>query len=39
VGTPGELEDAFDEIVPTLAVRNEPLFLEVTIAPDEDYVP
>jgi thiamine pyrophosphate-dependent acetolactate synthase large subunit-like protein len=39
VGSPAELEDAFDEIVPGLAERDEPLFLEVAVAPDEDFVP
>jgi benzoylformate decarboxylase len=38
-GSPGELEDAFDEILPGLAARDEPLFLEITVAPDEDFVP
>jgi benzoylformate decarboxylase len=39
VGSPAELEDAFDEILPGLAGRDEPLFLEVTVAPDEDFRP
>jgi benzoylformate decarboxylase len=39
IATPAELHDAFDEIVPELADRDEPLFLEVAVAPDEDFVP
>ena len=39
VSTPAELTDAFDEVVPELADRSEPLFLEVAVAPDEDFVP
>ena len=39
VGSPDELEDVFDEILPDLAARDEPLFLEVTVAPVEDFVP
>jgi benzoylformate decarboxylase len=34
-----ELEAAFDEIVPGLAGRAEPLFLEVVVAPDAHFVP
>ena len=34
-----ELEQAFDEIVPGLAERGEPLFLEVVVAPDAHFVP
>jgi hypothetical protein len=34
-----ELEAAFDEIVPELAARDEPLFLEVAVAPDAHFVP
>jgi benzoylformate decarboxylase len=34
-----ELTAALDEIVPELAGRDEPLFLEVTVAPDADFVP
>ena len=34
-----ELEAAFDELVPGLAARDEPLFLEVAVVPDEDFVP
>jgi benzoylformate decarboxylase len=39
VSTFAELEAAFDEIVPGLAARNEPLFLEVAVAPDSHFVP
>jgi benzoylformate decarboxylase len=34
-----ELEATFDEIVPGLADRSEPLFLEVVVAPDAHFVP
>jgi hypothetical protein len=34
-----ELETALDEIVPGLASRDEPLFLEVAVAPDASFVP
>jgi len=34
-----ELETAFDEVVPELAARDEPLFLEVAVVPDDDFVP
>jgi benzoylformate decarboxylase len=34
-----ELETALDEIVPGLAGRDEPLFLEVAVAPDASFVP
>ena len=39
ITSPAELEDALDEIAPGLATRREPLFLEVAVAPDEDFVP
>jgi hypothetical protein len=39
VSTYEELEAAFDEIVPDLAARNEPLFLEVAVVPDSHFVP
>jgi len=39
VSTFDELEAAFDEIVPGLAGRDEPLFLEVVVAPDAQFVP
>ncbi len=35
----GDLLDAFDEVVPGLAGRDEPLLLEVAVAPDEDFAP
>jgi hypothetical protein len=34
-----ELETALDEVVPELAARDEPLFLEVAVLPDADFVP
>ena len=34
-----ELERVLDEIVPGLAGRDEPLFLEVAVDPDENFVP
>ena len=34
-----ELEAVFDEVVPGLAGRDEPLFLEVVVAPDAHFVP
>ena len=37
-GTFDELEAAFDEVVPDSA-RDEPLFLEVAVVPDGDFVP
>jgi len=39
VSTLDELETTFDEIVPGLAGRAEPLFLEVVVAPDAHFVP
>jgi benzoylformate decarboxylase len=39
VTTFDELEAVFDEIVPGLAGRGEPLFLEVVVAPDAHFVP
>jgi benzoylformate decarboxylase len=39
VATPHELEHALDEIVPGLARREEPLVLEVAVAPDETFEP
>jgi benzoylformate decarboxylase len=35
----GELLEALDEIVPGLATRDEPLLLEVMVAPDESFAP
>jgi benzoylformate decarboxylase len=39
VVTPAELEQAFDEVVPGLAARDEPLLLEIAVAPDEIFEP
>ena len=39
VSTPDELERTFDEVVPQLAQRDEPLLLEVVVAPDETFEP
>ena len=39
VATPAELEETLDEVVPGLAERSQPLFLEVAVAPDETFVP
>jgi benzoylformate decarboxylase len=35
----GELLEALDELVPGLAGRDEPLLLEVAVAPDESFAP
>ena len=35
----GELLEALDEVVPGLARRDEPLLLEVAVAPDESFAP
>jgi benzoylformate decarboxylase len=35
----GELTGALDEIVPGLAGRDDPLLLEVVVAPDESFAP
>ena len=35
----GELLEALDEVVPGLAGRDEPLLLEVVVAPDETFAP
>ena len=35
----GELLEAFDEVLPGLAARDEPLLLEVAVAPDESFAP
>ncbi len=35
----GELLEAFDEVLPVLAARDEPLLLEVAVAPDGDFAP
>jgi benzoylformate decarboxylase len=34
-----ELVSAFDEVIPTLAERSEPLLLEILVAPDETFEP
>jgi benzoylformate decarboxylase len=39
VGTHDELIAALDEEVPTLVTREEPLLLDVTIAPTEMFAP
>ena len=35
----GELMEVLDEVVPGLADRDEPLLLEVVVAPDESFAP
>jgi benzoylformate decarboxylase len=35
----GELVESFDEVVPGLAGRDEPLLLEVVVAPDATFAP
>ena len=39
VTTPDELVETFDEVVPQLADRDEPLLLEVQVAPGETFDP
>ena len=39
VGRHDELLEAFDEVLPGLAGRDEPLLLEVAVAPDESFAP
>ena len=39
IADPAELEQAFDEVVPGLADRREPLLLEIAVAPDETFEP
>jgi benzoylformate decarboxylase len=39
IATHDELTAALDEVVPTLATRDEPLLLDVTIAPTETFAP
>jgi benzoylformate decarboxylase len=39
VGTHDELLQAFDEVLPGLAGRGEPLLLEIAVAPDESFAP
>jgi benzoylformate decarboxylase len=35
----GDLLDVLDEVVPGLAGRDEPLLLEIAVAPDEGFAP
>ena len=35
----GELSETLDEVIPGLAERDEPLLLEVSVAPDESFAP
>ena len=39
IGTPDELEQTLDEVVPGLADRDEPLLLEVAVVPDATFEP
>jgi benzoylformate decarboxylase len=39
IATPTELERTFDEVLPDLAGRDEPLLLEIAVAPDETFAP
>jgi benzoylformate decarboxylase len=39
IATHDELTAALDEVVPTLATREEPLLLDVAIAPTETFAP
>lgn len=39
IATPDGLEQALDEVVPGLADRDEPLLLEVAVAPDDTFEP
>jgi benzoylformate decarboxylase len=39
IATHGELVSALDEVVPTLSTRDEPLLLDVAIAPTEHFAP
>ena len=39
ISTPDELEQAFDEVVPDLGERAEPLLLEIAVVPDETFEP
>ena len=39
VVTPAELDETLDDVIPTLADRDEPLFLEIAVAPDEVFEP
>ncbi len=35
----GELLEVLDEVLPGLGGRDEPLLLEVAVAPDESFAP
>jgi benzoylformate decarboxylase len=39
IATSDDLDGAFDEVVPGLADREEPLFLEVVVDPDDTFEP
>jgi benzoylformate decarboxylase len=39
VATPDELEECFDEVVPGLEGRDEPLVLAISVDPDETFEP
>ena len=39
VETHDELLETFDEVLPSLALRDEPLLIEVSVAPDESFDP
>ena len=39
VATPDDVQDVFEEVVPGLADRAQPLLLEVVVAPDETFAP
>jgi benzoylformate decarboxylase len=39
IASADELDDAFDEVVPGLAHRGEPVLLDVEVAPDESFEP
>ena len=39
VTTHEELTAALDEVVPTLATREEPLLLDIVIAPTDTFAP
>ena len=39
ISTHDELMDALDDVVPTLTSRDEPLLLDVAIAPTETFEP
>ena len=39
VATPEELEQCFDEVVPSLDGRDEPLVIEISVDPDETFEP